>query len=333
MPASTVRRLLRPYPFQFWSVSLVNPQVTSAADRTGMILTTTFDHPRVDLTSVAQTAPLMDNRQSLSNLPPEGSRDQAIADNLRKIEQRDWWVWASSIFVMLLLTGALISFALPSLVQGTTTFLKVRVTEAIFGLVAMVVIFNVYTIYQQVLIKRLRRHLAEKQHHSIILRGLAMIDALTGLYNRRFAEQRLAAEVARSARKGHPLTVVVLDLNEFKQINDTYGHPAGDLALQQFAAALSRAVRTGDLAVRMGGDEFLLILPECNHEQLQLVLDRIGPLEVVWESRKFSVQYAAGWKEYVVGDQPEAMLAAADQALYENKRAAKKSSRPTVVPV
>jgi diguanylate cyclase (GGDEF)-like protein len=333
MPSSTVEGLLRSYPFRSCSVSLVNPQVTSPPVRTGMVLTTTFHHPRVDLTSVAQTAPLMDNRQSLSNLPPAGSRDQATADNLRKIEQRDWWIWANSIFVMLLLTGALISFALPSLLQGTTTFLKVRVTEAIFGLVALVVIFNVYTIYQQVLIKRLRRHLAEKQNHSLILRGLAMIDALTGLDNRRSGKQRLAAEVARSARKGHPLTVVVLDLNEFKHINDTYGHPAGDLALQEFAAALNRAVRVGDLAARMGGDEFLLILPECNHEQLQLVLDRIGPLEVVWEGRKFSVEYAAGWKEYVVGDQPEAMLAAADQALYENKRAAKKSSRPAVVPV
>jgi diguanylate cyclase (GGDEF)-like protein len=272
----------------------------------------------------------METRQSL---PPAGSRDQMIADNLRKIEQRDWWVWANTIFVMLLLTGALISFALPSLLQGATTFLKIKVTEAIFGLVVLVILFNAYTIYQQVLIKRLRRQLAEKQNHSQILRDLAMIDALTGLYNRRFAEQRLAAEVARSARKGHPLTVVLLDLNEFKHINDNYGHPAGDLVLQEFAAALNRAVRSGDLAVRMGGDEFLLILPECNHEQLRLVLDRIGSLEVVWEGRKFPIKYAAGWKEYVAGDQPEAMLAAADQALYENKRAAKKSGLPTAVPV
>src|SRR5580693_2869319 len=218
------------------------------------------------------SSPPMDVQKSLLAPRPEDTGEQEVVENLRKIEQRDWWIWANSIFVMLLLTGALISFALPSLLQGTTTFLKVRVTEAIFGLVAMVVIFNIYTVYQQVLIKRLRRHLAEKQDHSLILRGLAMIDALTGLYNRRFAEQRLAAEVARSARKGHPLTVVLLDLNEFKHINDNYGHPAGDLVLQEFAAALNRAIRGGDLAVRMGGDEFLLILPECNHGQLQLVL-------------------------------------------------------------
>jgi diguanylate cyclase (GGDEF)-like protein len=275
----------------------------------------------------------MDIQKNLANLPLDTTSDQEIADNLRKIEKRDWWVWANSIFVMLLLTGALISFTLPSLSQGATPLFRIKVTEAIFGLVALVVLFNAYTVYQQVLIKRLRRQLAEKQHHSMILRELAMIDALTGLYNRRFAEQRLVAEVARSARKGHPLTVVLLDLDEFKHINDTYGHPAGDLVLQEFAAALNRAVRGGDLAVRMGGDEFLLILPECNHEQLQLVLNRLGPLELAWEGRKFPIKYSVGWKEYASGDQPEGMLAAADQALYANKRAAKKSTVPDAVPV
>ena len=185
----------------------------------------------------------MDVQKNLHNLPLETTSDQEIAANLRRIEKRDWWIWANSIFVMLLLTGALISFTLPSLSPGATPLFRIKVTEAIFGLVALVVLFNVYTIYQQVLIKRLRRQLAEKQHHSMILRDLAMIDALTGLYNRRFAEQRLVAEVARSARKGHPLTVVLLDLDEFKLINDTYGHPAGDLVLQEFAAALNRAIR------------------------------------------------------------------------------------------
>lgn len=275
----------------------------------------------------------MDIHPEQPNSPRVSARDQETDYDLAKIEKRDWWVWANSIFVMMLLTGAIISFALPSLMQGATTFFRIKFTEAVFGLVALVVVFNVYTIYQQVLIKRLRRQLAEKQSHSLILRDLAVIDALTGLYNRRFAEQRLAAEVARSARKGHPLMVVLLDLNEFKYINDTYGHPAGDLVLQEFAAAISRAVRSGDLAVRMGGDEFLLILPECNPAQLRLVLSRIGRLEVEWEGRSFPIKYSAGWKEYASGDLPEAMLAAADQALYENKRAAKKSPVSDSVPV
>jgi diguanylate cyclase (GGDEF)-like protein len=274
----------------------------------------------------------MDLQKNSKSLPPETNSDQEIADNLRRIEKRDWWIWANSIFVMLLLTGALISFILPSLAQGPTPLFRIKVTEAIFGLAALVVLFNVYTIYQQVLIKRLRRQLAEKQHHSMILRELAMIDALTRLYNRRFAEQRLAAEVARSGRKGHPFIVVLLDLDEFKLINDTYGHSAGDLVLQEFAAALNRAIRSGDLAVRMGGDEFLLILPECDREQLQIVLKRLGTLELSWEGQKFPIKYSAGWKEYASGDQPETMLAAADQALYANKRAARNTSTPDPVP-
>jgi diguanylate cyclase (GGDEF)-like protein len=274
----------------------------------------------------------MDVQKNLHHPPLETTSDQEIAENLRRIEKRDWWIWGNSIFVMLLLTGALISFTLPSLSQGATPLFRIKVTEAVFGLVALVVLFNAYTIYQQVLIKRLRRQLAEKQHHSMILRDLAMIDALTGLYNRRFAEQRLVAEVARSARKGHPLTVVLLDLDEFKHINDTYGHPAGDLVLQEFAAALNRAIRGGDLAVRWGGDEFLLILPECNHEQLKLVLDRLGPLDLAWEGRKFPIKYSAGWKDYASGDQPDSMLAAADQALYANKRAARNTTVPVVAP-
>jgi diguanylate cyclase (GGDEF)-like protein len=273
----------------------------------------------------------MDDQPIRSVLSPAEEMDRETAANLRKIEKKDWWVWANTILVMLLLTGAVISLALPSLVEGATTLLHIRFAEAVSGLVALVVIFNVYTIYQQILIKRLRRQLAEKQGHSQMLRGLAMIDPLTGLYNRRFAEQRLAAEVARSSRKGHPLTVVLFDLNGFKPINDTYGHQAGDLVLQEFAARLNRAIRGGDLAVRMGGDEFLLILPECNLSQLELVLARLDHLEVQWQGRRIPFGCSAGWKEYASGDLPETMLAAADKALYDNKRTGKKPALPIPV--
>ncbi|HTQ60059.1 MAG TPA: GGDEF domain-containing protein [Candidatus Solibacter sp.] len=280
----------------------------------------------------------MNKRNDPLKMPVESASDREIVENLRRIEKRDWWIWANSIFVMLLLTGALVLFSLPSFYRGAAPprmapIFKMRFSEAIFGLVALVLLFNIYTVYQVALIKRLRRQLAERQHHSLILRELAMVDALTGLYNRRFAEQRLAAEVPRSERKGHPLVVVLFDLDEFKHINDTYGHAAGDLVLQEFAGALNRAIRSSDLAVRMGGDEFLLILPECNHKQLQLVLHRLIPREVSWAGRKFPIKYSVGWKEYAPGDQPETMLAAADQALYENKRATKNPRIPEKISV
>jgi diguanylate cyclase (GGDEF)-like protein len=265
----------------------------------------------------------MTDPQHPSVLSSVEASDEELTQQLRKIEQRDWWVWGYSILVMLLLTFAVISFSLPALHEDLTTFIPLKGGDAVFGLIALVVIFNVYTIYQQILIKRLRRQLAEKQGHSEILRNLAMVDPLTGLYNRRFAMQRLTAEVARSERRGHPLTVLTLDLNDFKQINDMHGHPAGDQVLQEFASHLNRVIRGSDLAVRLGGDEFLVLLPECTLEQLQLVLGRLGSLEVDWQGHKLPVTFSAGWKQYQMGDRPEELLAYADKALYASKRAGK----------
>ena len=249
-----------------------------------------------------------------------------LGEKLSRIERRDWWVWGYTIVVIVVLTGAVISMAVPSLSEGAKTIFDIKVSQAVFGLVTLVLLFNVYTIYQEILIKRLRRQLAEKQGHSEILRTLAMVDPLTGLYNRRFAEERVAAEISRALRKDEPLTVMALDLNNFKEINDTYGHPAGDLVLQQFATRLNQAIRGSDLAVRMGGDEFLVILPDCTTTQLQRVLARLGPLEVNWQGTKIPVTFSAGSKQYRPGEEPEHLLAGADQALYNNKRESKNLS-------
>jgi diguanylate cyclase (GGDEF)-like protein len=257
---------------------------------------------------------------------PPSSADagaKELAEERRRLERRDWWVRGYSIFVILLLTFAVISLTLPALLTGAETIFRIKLTDVVFGLITLIVVFNIYTIYQEILIKRLRRQLLEKQDHYSILRNLAMIDPLTGLYNRRFAEQRLAAEVARSERRGHPLTVLTLDLNNFKEINDTYGHPAGDQVLQEFASRLNNVIRGSDLAVRLGGDEFLVVLPECTLEQLKLVLERLSSFELDWQGQKIPVTFSAGWKDYEKGDRPEEMLAGADQALYTNKRATK----------
>ncbi len=203
---------------------------------------------------------------------------------------------------MLLLTAAVVSLSFPNLLKVEDPFFQFSLNQAVRGLVGLVLLFNAYTIYQQVMIKRLRRQLSEQldamgrlRVRAEELHKQATIDALTGLYNRRFDKQRLAAEAARSRRHGHPFTVVALDLNSFKQINDRYGHPAGDHVLKEFAARLNGAVRVSDLAIRMGGDEFLILLPECPPEQVQALLARLGPFEVDYRGEKISVSCSAGW--------------------------------------
>jgi len=245
---------------------------------------------------------------------------EEIRASLRQIERRDWLFWGHSIAVITLLTAAVLSFSLPSVLRNSGEFFQFNLSQAVRGLVGLVLLFNVYTLYQQVQIKRLRRQLSERQIDAEVFRRLALSDPLTGLYNRRFAKQRLAVEVARSGRKRYPLTVLMLDLNGFKQINDRYGHSTGDLVLKEFAEHLNKSIRGSDFAMRMGGDEFLVLLPECPVGQLQTVLARLCNLEVSVDSQRIPVSFSSGWKEYTPGEPTDDLLESVDRALYANKR-------------
>ncbi len=231
---------------------------------------------------------------------------------------------------MLLLTTAVVTLSLPSM-KDADTYFQFHLGLAVRGLIGLVLLFNVYTIYQQLLIKRLCRQLAEKQIHAEVFEKLAMFDPLTGLYNWRFAERQLATEVVRSRRKGNPLTVLLLDLDEFKKINDRYGHIAGDLVLKEFAEHLTRAIRGSDVAVRIDGDEFMVLLPECRLGQLHKILARLSPLEVDWSGQKIPVTFSASWEEYEPDERPEDLLEQADRVLYTNKRAGNKRAPPVTV--
>jgi predicted signal transduction protein with EAL and GGDEF domain len=153
---------------------------------------------------------------------------------LRRLERRDLWAWMNAV-VILGLTGAVFSLSASLQWMGMKTVLGVDYRVAVRTLVILVLAFTAQTIYQHVKVRRLQRELEEQHVQAEVFRRLAMFDPLTGLYNRGFAEQRLKAEIARSERRGHPLIVVLVDLNDFKEINDEYGHQAGDLVLKEFA--------------------------------------------------------------------------------------------------
>jgi diguanylate cyclase (GGDEF)-like protein len=266
---------------------------------------------------------------------PHETRLEEVQASLKKLERRDWWLWGAAILVMLLLTFAVVSLTFPGLMKTEDPFFQYSVNQAVRGLVGLVLLFNTYSIYQQVQIKKLRRQFSEQMQVMGRLKvraeefhRLATVDPLTGLYNRRFAESRLAAEAARSQRYGHPLTVVYFDLNNFKQINDRHGHPAGDQVLKEFAERLNNAIRVSDYAVRMGGDEFLVILPECPAEQVQALFNRLATIEVVYAGQIIPVKYSAGWVGYETGESPEHFLERADRLMYANKRSGKQASTP-----
>jgi diguanylate cyclase (GGDEF)-like protein len=247
-----------------------------------------------------------------------------IGEDLRRLERRDLWAWANAVVIILGLTGAVFSLSASLQWMGLKTFFGVDYRVAVRALIILVLAFTVQTIYQQVRMRKLQRELAEQHVQAEVFRRLAMFDPLTGLYNRRFAEQRLKAEIARSERRGHALIVVLVDLNNFKEINDKFGHQTGDLVLKEFAKRLSNSTRGSDIASRWGGDEFMILLVDCEVEQLSRVLVRLEGFEVLANGKRLPVSVAAGWKAYEPGDRMEELIEGADRRLYFNKEIVKK---------
>ena len=164
---------------------------------------------------------------------------------------------------------------------------------------------------------------------------MAITDALTGLFNRRYMESHVATLVEQAAARSKPLTVMVLDIDYFKSINDTHGHDAGDDVLRDFALRIKRSIRGIDLACRYGGEEFVLVMPETDMAVAAMVAERLRrriaaePFSIQKGAKSVPVTISIG----IAGlrdkdDTAASVLKRADQALYRAKR----DGRNRVVP-
>lgn len=158
------------------------------------------------------------------------------------------------------------------------------------------------------------------------LERLATTDALTGIANRRRFDAVLEAEIARAARNGHPLSLLLCDVDHFKRYNDTYGHQRGDTCLESVARALTASLRRpADLATRHGGEEFALILPDTSLEGAAHVAERISAavralaIPHVGNDQRGVVTVSTGCASIVGAWTADELVALADEALYEAK--------------
>jgi diguanylate cyclase (GGDEF)-like protein len=154
------------------------------------------------------------------------------------------------------------------------------------------------------------------------VRFLAEHDPLTRLFNRHAFGLRLEMELVRAERYGRPFTLVVLDVDGFKLVNDRHGHLAGDAALERLGLVLRAGLRAADTAYRIGGDEFALLLPETSAGEARALLDRIADdLQAAGERSGTPLRASFGVivSESGLGD-PEQLLRGADAAMYEAKR-------------
>jgi diguanylate cyclase (GGDEF)-like protein len=156
------------------------------------------------------------------------------------------------------------------------------------------------------------------------LREQAIRDSLTGVYNRRFLEEALSSEVPRAVEGRYPLCLIMMDLDHFKDVNDVYGHKAGDLVLQELANKLKHTVRDGDLACRYGGDEFVIILPnvapDIAYERAEQIRQCIEAMTIKYKMVTLKVTASLGVSVFPEhGSNIDLLMRAADKALYVSK--------------
>lgn len=156
------------------------------------------------------------------------------------------------------------------------------------------------------------------------LESLVTQDELTGLYNRRYILARLEKDLSANSQRGKYCCVALLDLDFFKQVNDRFGHAAGDSVLRSCASALEQELRQGEVLARFGGEEFLIYLPRLQLNEAQILAERlrqsIAKMLFSFEGQSLQITTSIGIAAYTLLDTPESLIDKADKALYHAKR-------------
>jgi diguanylate cyclase (GGDEF)-like protein len=195
---------------------------------------------------------------------------------------------------------------------------------------------QVFTVEDEALLVMIARDAAMALENARLYeetRRLANMDSLTGLYNRRYFEEWLKEELARAQRYNHPISLVILDMDHLKQINDGHGHVAGDQAIKAVGEVLARNIRATDVAARLGGDEFVVLLPETDRAGARQMAQR---LKRQCTARSFKLEagtslcltVSIGTATYPQDAMDiEGLMKAADQVLYHNKTSHSRESK------
>lgn len=173
---------------------------------------------------------------------------------------------------------------------------------------------------------RRQRYATELRHSVNQTMAMAVTDDMTGLYNRRYFERHLGVMLSKAQSQGRDMALMILDIDHFKAVNDTYGHDIGDSVLKEFANRLKRNIRGVDLACRFGGEEFVVLMPDTDFRQAESIAERVrqSVAERSFEAgagRMIGVTVSAGVTlNESLTDTPETLLKRADVALYRAKR-------------
>ena len=255
--------------------------------------------------------------------------EKTFAEDLQKrlvdVEKRDKALWVLVLVVVSLLSIGFFIIFIPAVLYGEE---RIRFEgdfspQLLLAFFLLIVAFILYTVRKQMENRELRIKSVIDAWNFAVAHTQLLVDPLTRVFNRSALEDILAKELMRVKRNQSNLVFHYIDVNNFKSVNTRFGHIAGDLLLAEVGAILKGCLRGSDYVIRLGGDEFLIALPDTDLAGAQIVKDRIRKSEVEWNLKSslkgFTLGLSIGTEEFDGTKSLEEILAQADAKMYEEK--------------
>lgn len=275
----------------------------------------------------------MANPQNLEQVGPQAR----IKTELLQLESQKKEFWILVIFAAVVLILGVLSFFFPHQFWNGGS-LQVSVSPQILFVVMIAIVLAALVFVRRDLeVRGLRLANLQQFMSSQEEQANSMIDAVTNVFTRGFLHDLLASEISRAERTNRSLALIMSDLDNFKQVNDRYGHLMGDYVLSQIATILKSCVRGSDYVVRYGGDEFLILLPETDEQGAGIVRQRVLTKVAEWDHNSrvgdLPISLSLGLYLHVTGQTADKDVAEADARMYAEKQAIKRAAAIKATPL
>ena len=247
-----------------------------------------------------------------------------VSKQLSRLEKRDWELWAIVSLSGMLVSGVLLALLFRFAFSDDIVHFEITVSRPlVIGLTVLLALLNTYPVTKRFEVRRLREQLISSTLQRQLIEQQSFTDPLTEIYNRRSLDEIAGRLISHARRRQSPLTFLMVDADNFKQVNTRFGHLTGDYVLAEVAGILKGSVRGSDAVIRYGGDEFLILLADTTATGAQNVIDRIKDELNNWNSagnlEHFRMSLSIGLAEWHEGDTLDEMLDGADRRMYEHK--------------
>jgi diguanylate cyclase (GGDEF)-like protein len=247
-----------------------------------------------------------------------------VSQQLSRLEKRDWELWFIVSLTGILLSVGLLLVLLPAAFKGDSIHFEIVISRPLgVGLFVLMVLLNTYLVTKRFEVRRLREQIISSTLQNELTEQQSFTDPLTEIYNRRSLDRIAGQFISLARRRGTSLTFLMVDADNFKEVNTRFGHLTGDFVLAELGAIIKASIRGSDAAVRYGGDEFLILLPDTKGEGAQKVADRVNLRLDDWNKADnlegFRLKVSIGAVEWIDGQTLDEVLDAADRKMYEQK--------------